>query len=432
LGSAPAATVTQIFHNITLSATPSGKTELAAVGATLHDGEYLKTGKTSLAELELANKTITRLGPSTIFTYSGSTREANLQTGTILFSKPKDGSEFTIKTSNVTAPITGTTGFVERQGNSVVFGVIEGTVQVTVGTAKAILKAGKMLACVPGANPQIVSFDVPNFVSTSAFFHGFQRPLPNEKYVEKEIAEYHNLVSRGFIEPIKTALAATGPQTAGASNRAAGSDANGNAASASGVSGTSVASNGNASSSGFAISGGSLSVNGSGSGSSTSTIASGTGISRTGAGTITLAGANTYSGGTTVSGGTLLAGGNIGSTSGGTLSVNGSGTSAGAVLAGAASNTYSGAITTVSGGTLNTGSTINLGGTISIGSGGLISGGTISGGTGTLTFTGGGGTGIFTTPGGTLTPGSTIVNSSGNPITIDGVTIQPHSSYTVH
>ena len=72
-------------------------------------------------------------------------------------------------------------------GDSVYLGIIEGTVQVTVGTAKTLLHAGNMLVA-HGKTGQVVSFDVPHFVSSSAFFHRFARTLPNEPAIEHEIA----------------------------------------------------------------------------------------------------------------------------------------------------------------------------------------------------------------------------------------------------
>jgi hypothetical protein len=283
----PAATVTETFNKVAHSLSPSGKSELAKPGTLLGDGEYLKTGKASLAEIELANQTITRLGPDTIFEYSAATHEADLQSGTILFSKPKDGKEWTIKMPGLTATVTGTTGFVEKEGNSIVFGVIEGTVHLTVGTSKAILQAGKMLAFIPGSSPQIVAFDIPSFVSTSAFFHRFQRQLPNEKYVEKEIARYNNLVSRGFIVPVQGPGAPADHQASGIGTQIAGQDGTANWFHAVNLSGSSVASS-NGSSSGFG-GGGTL---------STGNIGGASGI--------------------TISGVTL----NLGSVTGGTLSVN--------------------------------------------------------------------------------------------------------------
>ena len=195
-----AATITQASDKITHSLGATGPGATGGVGTTVRSGEFVKTGKTALAEMVLDNKTVTRLGPDTVLAYSSASREARVDSGTLLFSKPKDGEAMTFQMANVTAAVTGTTGFVERTGDSVYLGVIEGTVHVTVGTAKAILHAGNMLVA-NGKTGQVVSFDVPHFISTSAFFHSFRNALPNEKSIGHEIASYQNKVARGFIAP---------------------------------------------------------------------------------------------------------------------------------------------------------------------------------------------------------------------------------------
>ena len=76
-----------------MTPTPKGlRAAPAKVGTTLQDGEYLKTGAKSRAELDLANQSVTRVGANTIFNYTAGNNEVDLQAGTILFSKPKDGT----------------------------------------------------------------------------------------------------------------------------------------------------------------------------------------------------------------------------------------------------------------------------------------------------------------------------------------------------
>ncbi len=102
----------------------------ASVGTSIHDGEYLKTESKSRAEMLLPTASITRLGANTIFNYSIESNTVDLQAGTILFCKPKDARQLTIKTAAVTAGITGTTGFVSVKGTgskgTYTLGIIEG------------------------------------------------------------------------------------------------------------------------------------------------------------------------------------------------------------------------------------------------------------------------------------------------------------------
>jgi len=341
---APTVQVTETFGTLTHSPSPSGKSEVARAGTVLGDKESLQTGKAALTEIEWTDHAITRLAPDTRFDYVASAHEANLQSGTMVFSLPKDGKGWTLQTKGLSATITGATGFVEKEGNSVLLGVIEGKVLLQVGPSKAILQAGKMLAFVAGSNPRIVAFDVPDFVRTSAFFHRFQRPLPNEKYVEREIAEYNDLVARGFIAPLQGTLSPSDHPKAFAAAAMAGRDSAGTALNASNIVGATVAS------AGSTFSGATVSGSGVSSYSGGLTINTGANngatLSLVGAGGSLIANGGTLIGNNTLSNGTVA---NVTLTKSGTDTL---------VLTGA--NTYGGSVITGNG-TLNPGNGTSLG-----------------------------------------------------------------------
>jgi hypothetical protein len=192
-----AATVTEAYNQVNHGPSQSTQAYPAKAGTQIHDGEYVKTGAASRAELQLSNQTITRLGANTIFNYSLASNEIDLQAGTMLFSKPKDGKQLNIKTAAVTAAIVGTTGF----AGPGLFGLVEGKAHVVVNGQTFTLHAGQILLV--GPPPQIVNFDVPLFLKTSRLFTGFKDPLPNQKYIDEEIADYNDDVDRGFIRPPK-------------------------------------------------------------------------------------------------------------------------------------------------------------------------------------------------------------------------------------
>lgn len=198
-----AATVTEAVNKVTHGSQQSADAFPAKAGTRLHDGEYLKTGVKSRAELELGNLSITRLGANTIFNYSVTTNEIDLQSGTILFSKPKDGQPMTIKTAAVTAAIVGTTGFAQVQGHGFLFGLIEGHATLTIGGIVYKITSGEILKFTPGTPPQIYTFDVPHFLKTSPLITQFHHPLPNQPAIDQEVVAYNDLVARGFIQPPK-------------------------------------------------------------------------------------------------------------------------------------------------------------------------------------------------------------------------------------
>ncbi len=73
----------------------------------------LKTGLKSRAELLFQDKTLTRLGANTLFSFNQGTRELELERGTMLLQVPKNVGGAKIRTAAVTAAITGTTILLE-------------------------------------------------------------------------------------------------------------------------------------------------------------------------------------------------------------------------------------------------------------------------------------------------------------------------------
>jgi len=64
------ATVTEAVNQVTHGSSQTADTAPAKPGTHLQDGEYLKTGVKSRAELLLPTQSVTRLGANTIFNYS--------------------------------------------------------------------------------------------------------------------------------------------------------------------------------------------------------------------------------------------------------------------------------------------------------------------------------------------------------------------------
>jgi len=175
----------------------------ATVGTPVHDGEYLKTGVKSRAEMLLPTASITRLGANTIFNYSVESNTVDLQAGTILFCKPKDARQLNIKTAAVTAGITGTTGFVSIQGEgskkNCIFGLIEGHAIAHADDHPFPLGAGDILEFRMGTKPFVFAFDLPRFLKSSPLLTKFKGHLPNQSAIDAALADYQDDVRRGFI-----------------------------------------------------------------------------------------------------------------------------------------------------------------------------------------------------------------------------------------
>lgn len=92
---------------------PTGGERVAKVQDQIRGEQGVRTGVKSRAELLFQDKTLTRLGASTIFTFTSGTRDLELESGTMLLQAPKGAGGARIRTAAVTAAITGTTILIE-------------------------------------------------------------------------------------------------------------------------------------------------------------------------------------------------------------------------------------------------------------------------------------------------------------------------------
>jgi FecR protein len=203
------AQVTEKVNDVEKS--PQGTTVYtpAEQGTLVHDGEQVKTGAKSRAELILPSTTIARMGSNTIYNFSAGSNTVDLQEGDILFCKPKNGQTLTIKTAAVTAGITGTTGFVSVQGGRkkvYILGIIEGHATASADNHPFLLGPGDILEFTPSSRPFLFAYDLPRFVHSSSLLKNFKGTLPNQSYIDREVAKYQEDVSRGFITPPSHAI----------------------------------------------------------------------------------------------------------------------------------------------------------------------------------------------------------------------------------
>lgn len=126
------ATISRAVNSVEILS-PEGSPQPAKPGETLSGGQSLQTGLKSLAELTFPDKTLARIGASSVFSFDSGTREFDLKSGALLLQVPKNAGGATIRTATVTAVTTGTTPIIESNPGSPVEAevtVIEGEVEV--------------------------------------------------------------------------------------------------------------------------------------------------------------------------------------------------------------------------------------------------------------------------------------------------------------
>src|SRR5580658_6703404 len=106
-----------------------------------------RTGPGSRAELTAEDKTITRIGANSVFSFEDSGRTLDLEQGNVLFHAPKGIGGGTIKSGGAVAAVLGTTLIVSSTpdgGFKVI--LLEGTGKVTMPNGKSVnLHAGQMV-----------------------------------------------------------------------------------------------------------------------------------------------------------------------------------------------------------------------------------------------------------------------------------------------
>jgi FecR protein len=166
----------------------------ASVSDEVGEGTAVRTGLESRAELTFTDRTLTRLGANTIFSFDQGTRNLQLGGGAMLLRVPKDAGGARINTAAITAAITGTTMLLEYHPNAFCkFIMLEGVARIfrnnKVGES-VLLRPGQMLIVDPNGKglPDPVDVDLDRLMKTSLLITGFG-PLPSLDLIAQAISE---------------------------------------------------------------------------------------------------------------------------------------------------------------------------------------------------------------------------------------------------
>jgi hypothetical protein len=192
-------TFTEIIHDVnTLSA--AGNAAPAKVSDVLKAPDRVRTGPESRAELTALDKTITRVGANTVFSYADSGRTLDLEQGNLLFHAPKGLGGGTIKSGGASAAVLGTTLIVSATPNGG-FKVIllEGKGTVTLpGGASAMLHAGQLVFVLPGGTlSHVLDINLGKLVGGSLLINGFPDELPSLPLIQAAINQQNSQIASG-------------------------------------------------------------------------------------------------------------------------------------------------------------------------------------------------------------------------------------------
>ncbi len=179
----------------TKAATPAKNNDL------LQAPNRCRTGPESRAELTAPDKTITRIGANSVFSFEDSGRTLDLQQGNVLFHAPKGIGGGTIKSGGAVAAVLGTTLIVSSTpdgGFKVI--LLEGTGKVTMANGKSVtLHAGQMVFVLPngGGLSQVLTINLGKLVGGSTLVNGFTQPLPSMPLIQAAIEQQNQLLASG-------------------------------------------------------------------------------------------------------------------------------------------------------------------------------------------------------------------------------------------
>lgn len=184
---------TEVVNQVEVIASDSAPKKQAKVGALFQLPEILQTGNRSRAELVAEDKTVTRVGANTIFSFQAKDRTIQLKRGSLLFHAPKGRGGGTIQTASATAAVLGTTIIVTTTDDGGFKCLVlegQGEVRLPNGFRQKV-NAGELVFIRPGSKKisRPLPYDLSHQVENSLLVQGFSRPLLSLNKIDQAIDE---------------------------------------------------------------------------------------------------------------------------------------------------------------------------------------------------------------------------------------------------
>jgi hypothetical protein len=197
-------TFTEIVKDVTVIAAANRQAAPAQVSAIVKAPDLVRTGPESRAELTAPDKTITRIGANTVFSFEPVERNLRLEKGSVLFHSPSGKGGGTIKTGGATAAVLGTTIIVAATPDGGFKAIVlEGKATATLPSGKALtLKAGQIVFILPGDKgfSNVLDINLEKLVGGSSLVNGFTTPLASLPLIQAAIAQQNHFLASGKAE----------------------------------------------------------------------------------------------------------------------------------------------------------------------------------------------------------------------------------------
>lgn len=197
-------TFTQVIKDVKIVSRATQAATTAKVSDRFNAPDLIRTGPESLAELIASDKTVTRVGANTVFSFEPAGRAMNLEQGSVLFHSPKGQGGGTIRSKGASAAVLGTTIVVTATaGGGFKAIVLEGKGQITLPNGNfRILQAGQVTFVLPGSQrfgPQL-NINLSKLVENSRLVQGFEQELPSKPVIQAAIERQLVLLTTGVAE----------------------------------------------------------------------------------------------------------------------------------------------------------------------------------------------------------------------------------------
>ena len=204
------AKITEVVNDVSVLDAEARHGAPARTDAMFQTPQIMKTGAASRSEMVADDKSVTRVGANSLFSFEPKERVINLKEGSVLFQTPSGKGGGEVRTVAATAAVLGTTIIVvvTKAGDFKLL-VLEGNGLVTLPNGKrVIVHAGQLVVVPAGAKTPgpVRNFRVKDEVATSLLVMGFRRRLPSWNEILKEIQIQEAEIASGQLQTPSQAL----------------------------------------------------------------------------------------------------------------------------------------------------------------------------------------------------------------------------------
>ncbi len=207
----------QVVNDVRVISTADSASHPATADGFFKQSEVLRTGPASRAELLDDDRTVTRVGANTTFSFDGSSRGVHLEQGSLLMESPKGKGENSIHTrcSHHRGPRRhGHRHRNHRKWRGPKYWCWKAwrTFDVLLRGGHQRLHAGEMMIAQPDGIPgQISNFRLDQLVANSKLVSGFAQSLPSLSRINVQIARQLHQIQIGQAQDVTNAVPVINP-----------------------------------------------------------------------------------------------------------------------------------------------------------------------------------------------------------------------------